>query len=121
MPIFGLGGTKFSPRKATHRKSAHSLNADELEELVSENGIINLKLGDNACVFQQGNWSNNSTLENGTSTTEKSISKLQNRVEELQEENYLLQIKLEILLHMLTETTAENHLQHREIEKLKNK
>lgn len=54
MPLFG---NKFSPKKTPARKSIVSLNSEEtLDELFSENKTVNLKLGDQRCIFQNGEW-----------------------------------------------------------------
>ncbi|XP_074027451.1 protein chibby homolog 1 isoform X2 [Leptinotarsa decemlineata] len=51
----------------------------------------------------------------------KSKQKLKKKLQELEEENNLLRLKYEMILNMLTQTTAEGEIQKTEIEKSKNK
>lgn len=54
MPIFG---NKFSPKKTPARKSVASLNSEEqLDDLVTDDGKINLKLGEQKSSFHNGEW-----------------------------------------------------------------
>ncbi|KAF5282480.1 hypothetical protein FQR65_LT14289 [Abscondita terminalis] len=99
MPFFS---NKFSPKKSKVRKSTLSLNNDELPELVNENRTLKLQLGDSCAYFQHGTWKITSTEQ-----TYKGNQKLKNKLQELEEENNLLKLKLEILLNMLTQATAE--------------
>lgn len=55
MPLFGWN--KFSPKKTPSRKSFTSGNSEEqLEELVSENRSVKLKLGNHELRFDNGEW-----------------------------------------------------------------
>lgn len=54
MPIFG---SKFSPKKTPPRRSLASLNSNEpLDELVSENRSVRLRLSGQDTYFENGNW-----------------------------------------------------------------
>ncbi|KAI4457178.1 leucine-rich protein [Holotrichia oblita] len=113
MPLFG---NKFSPKKTPARKSVASLNSDEsLDDLVTDNGAVSLKLGDQQCTFKDGQW----ISENGGGgSSQKTAQKMMHKIHQLEEENNLLRVKFEIIMNMLTQTTAENHIQQREIDKL---
>ncbi|XP_017774618.1 PREDICTED: protein chibby homolog 1-like [Nicrophorus vespilloides] len=109
MPLFG---SKFLPKRAPSRKS---LSSESVEDLYGENHRISLRLGQQECVFDNGEW----VPENGTTgSLHKTSQKLRSRIQQLEEENNMLKVKFELLLNMLTETTAECHLQQREITKL---
>ncbi|KAK9887697.1 hypothetical protein WA026_000018 [Henosepilachna vigintioctopunctata] len=114
MPIFG---NKFSPKKTPIRKAGnHISNDDNLEELVLENRVVSLQLGKHIMKFEDGVWIPESGKD---ASLHKSNKKLRKRIGELEEENNLLKLKSEILLNLLTQTTAESHLQQRELEKFK--
>lgn len=54
MPLFG---NKFSPKKPPSRKSSATAAASEnLEEMVSEERVVKLKLGEQETVFRDGEW-----------------------------------------------------------------
>jgi len=54
MPLFG---NKFSPRKTPIRKSNVNVNSDKLlEDLIGENRAVKISLGDQALVFENGEW-----------------------------------------------------------------
>lgn len=117
MPLFSK---KFSPKKSSPRKGPSiSRLHRELDPAQSQNefgldyGPISLKLGDHESVFKDGKWI--------TTTESPEIMQLKDQNEELKEENNLLRLKVEILLDMLAETTAEVHLQEEEIKELKSK
>ncbi|KAK4874886.1 hypothetical protein RN001_014246 [Aquatica leii] len=99
MPFFT---SKFSPKKSKIRKSTLSLTNEDLEELIHDNRTVKLQLGDSSAYFQNGTW-----RIDGIDHTYKGNQKLKTKVQELEEENNLLKLKLEILLNMLTKATAE--------------
>ncbi|OXB77524.1 UNVERIFIED_CONTAM: hypothetical protein H355_015816 [Colinus virginianus] len=49
----------------------------------------------------------------------REMQRLRKRNQQLEEENNLLRLKVDILLDMLSETTAESHLMEKELEELK--
>ncbi|KAK5640807.1 hypothetical protein RI129_009354 [Pyrocoelia pectoralis] len=115
MPFFN---NKFSPKKSKLRKSVLSLNNENLlEDLIEENRTVKLQLDEHEVYFCNGHW------ELGPETTgenmSKSNQKLHNKLQEIEEENNLLKLKIQILLNMLTQATAENNQQQRELNRLK--
>ncbi|KAH0616889.1 hypothetical protein JD844_028342 [Phrynosoma platyrhinos] len=50
----------------------------------------------------------------------RETQRLRKRNQQLEEENNLLRLKVDLLLDMLSETTAESHLMEKELEELKN-
>ncbi|PNF16889.1 chibby-like protein 1 [Cryptotermes secundus] len=118
MPLFS---NKFCPKKPTPRKVELSVLNKELgpekalQDLGLEIGPIRLKLGDQESLFDNGEW----LPETGpVSGTHKENHKLRQYVQQLEDENNLLKLKYEILLDMLTQTTAESHLQEKQMEQL---
>lgn len=54
MPLFG---NKFSPKKPPSRKGSATTTAGEhLEEMVSDDRAVKLKLGEQEAVFKDGEW-----------------------------------------------------------------
>lgn len=66
--------------------------------------------------FENGQW----IAESGGTGAQKEVQRLQKRNQLLEEENNLLRLKVEVLLDMLTETTADSHLKEKELDDLKN-
>ncbi|KAL7857209.1 hypothetical protein SRHO_G00161080 [Serrasalmus rhombeus] len=119
MPLFG---NTFSPKKTPPRKSAslsnlHALDRSTREiELGLEYGAPVLNIGGQSLKFEDGQW----VTDSGGNTPSKEVQKLKKRNMQLEEENNLLKLKIELLLDMLTETTAESHLIQKELEDMKN-
>ncbi|KAG9259504.1 hypothetical protein AMEX_G18499 [Astyanax mexicanus] len=119
MPLFG---NTFSPKKTPPRKSAslnslHTLDRSTREvELGVEYGAPVLNIGGQSLKFEEGQW----ITESGGNVSSKEVQKLKKRNLQLEEENNLLKLKIELLLDMLTETTAESHLVQKELEDMKN-
>ncbi|RZC37040.1 chibby -like 1 [Asbolus verrucosus] len=115
MPLFG---SKFSPKRAPLRKNSGNVGSEELEDLVLNQRTVQLRLGEQELVFENGEW----IPESGQSgSAHKSNQKLRKKLQELQEENNMLRLKYTVMLNMLTQTTAESHLQEKELEKLRTK
>ncbi|XP_071400148.1 protein chibby homolog 1 isoform X1 [Centroberyx affinis] len=127
MPLF-VGNT-FSPKKTPPRKSAslsnlHTVSGGGLQldrstrevELGLEYGAPVMNIGGQSLKFEEGQW----IADSGGSVSGKEVQRLKKRNMQLEEENNLLKLKIEILLDMLTETTAESHLMERELEEMKN-
>ena len=53
MPLFG---SKFSPKKAPVRKNSGNIATEELEDLVLGQRSIQLRLGNQELVFDNGDW-----------------------------------------------------------------
>ncbi|KRT80034.1 hypothetical protein AMK59_7326, partial [Oryctes borbonicus] len=106
-----------SPKKTPARKSVVSLTSEEpLDDLVAEDGTVSVNLGNQKCTFQDGEW----TTETGAAgASQKAHQKMQRKIRQLVEENYLLRVKFDIIMNMLSQTTAESHIQQREIDKFK--
>jgi len=120
MPSFGLFSTnKFSPKKGVPRKypSLSNLNLDATQrnsEFGLDYGPLKVKLGGNEMSFEGGEWISETT---GGGTQREAI-KLRKQNVVLAEENNLLKIKVELLLDMLAERTAELHLQENQVSQL---
>ncbi|CAL7941210.1 unnamed protein product [Xylocopa violacea] len=121
MPLFS---NKFSPKKTPTRKAGVFLANKDLspkrieKELGLNIGPIRLKLGDQETTFESGSWIPESGKIGGTY---KENEKLKKEVKRLEDENNLLKLKFEVLLDMLTQTTAEFNLQKEELDRLKKK
>ncbi|XP_030631729.1 protein chibby homolog 1 [Chanos chanos] len=119
MPLFG---NTFSPKKTPPRKSAslsnlHTLDRSTREvELGLEYGAPVMNIGGQSLKFEEGQW----IAESGGSVSGKELQRLKKRNLQLEEENNLLKLKIDLLLDMLSETTAESHLIQKELDDLKN-
>lgn len=119
MPLFG---NNFSPKKTPPRKSASLSNLHALDrsvreiELGLEYGPPNMNIAGQILKFENGQW----IAESGGTGAQKEVQRLQKRNQLLEEENNLLRLKVEVLLDMLTETTADSHLKEKELDDLKN-
>ncbi|XP_046887871.1 protein chibby homolog 1 isoform X2 [Hypomesus transpacificus] len=119
MPLFG---NTFSPKKTPPRKSAslsnlHTLDRSTREiELGLEYGAPAMTIGGQSLKFEDGQW----IAESGGNVSGKDVQRLKKRNLQLEEENNLLKLKIDLLLDMLSETTAESHLMEKELEEVKN-
>ncbi|XP_051530339.1 protein chibby homolog 1 [Myxocyprinus asiaticus] len=119
MPLFG---NTFSPKKTPPRKSAslsnlHTLDRSTREiELGLEYGAPVMNIGGQSLKFEDGQW----ITESASNLSGKEVQRLKKRNLQLEEENNLLKIKIEVLLDMLSESTAETHLIQKELEDIKN-
>ncbi|XP_005039789.1 PREDICTED: protein chibby homolog 1 [Ficedula albicollis] len=119
MPLFG---NSFSPKKTPPRKwsslsNLHLMDRSTREvELGLEYGTPTMNLAGQSLKFENGHW----VSESGSFTGDRrELQRLRKRNQQLEEENNLLRLKVEILLDMLSETTAESHLMEKELEELK--
>ncbi|CAF0851752.1 unnamed protein product [Didymodactylos carnosus] len=106
LPISSFSIRKTKPRKFISR-SPIKLPAEEFARLQYTNidaRIGNQKLGYNT---ELGEWQSEGTV--GTSSRE--VVKLEKQKRDLEEENNILKVKIEVLLDMLAEITAEGSLQ----------
>ncbi|KFP10246.1 Protein chibby 1, partial [Egretta garzetta] len=87
-------------------------------ELGLEYGTPTMNLAGQSLKFENGQW----VAESGSFTGDRrEMQRLRKRNQQLEEENNLLRLKVDILLDMLSETTAESHLMEKELEELKNR
>ncbi|XP_050179542.1 protein chibby homolog 1 isoform X3 [Myiozetetes cayanensis] len=129
MPLFG---NSFSPKKTPPRKWASLTNLHFVSptacgllqmdrstrevELGLEYGTPSMNLAGQSLKFENGQW----VSESGSFTGDRrELQRLRKRNQQLEEENNLLRLKVDILLDMLSETTAESHLMEKELEELK--
>ncbi|NWH72500.1 CBY1 protein, partial [Piaya cayana] len=119
MPLFG---NTFSPKKTPPRKCAsysnlHTLDRSTREtELGLEYSTPAMNLTGQSLKFENGQW----VAESGSFTDcRREMQRLLKRNQQMQEENNLLRLKVDILLDMLSEVTAEVHLMEKEVEELK--
>ncbi|XP_005527674.1 protein chibby homolog 1 [Parus major] len=120
MPLFG---NSFSPKRTPPRKWASLSNLHLLDrstrevELGLEYGTPTMNLAGQSLKFENGHWvSESGTFVGGD---RRELQRLRKRNQQLEEENNLLRLKVDILLDMLSETTAESHLMEKELEELK--
>ncbi|XP_008556750.1 protein chibby homolog 1 [Microplitis demolitor] len=119
MPFFT---NKFSPKKTPLRKAPTSLANRDLSpkrierELGPEIGPIKIRLGDHEAVFDGGTWIPDSGKIGGTY---KENEKLKKEIRKLEEENNFLRLKFDLMLDMLTETTAQVQINKDKVENLK--
>ncbi|XP_059104037.1 protein chibby homolog 1 isoform X1 [Peromyscus eremicus] len=120
MPLFG---SIFSPKKTPPRKSAslsnlHSLDRSTRElELGLDYGTPTMNLAGQNLKFENGQWVADTVISGGVDRRE--TQRLRKRNQQLEEENNLLRLKVDILLDMLSETTAESNLKDKELDELK--
>ncbi|XP_053440874.1 protein chibby homolog 1 isoform X2 [Nycticebus coucang] len=120
MPLFG---NTFSPKKTPPRKSAslsnlHSLDRSTREvELGLDYGTPTMNLAGQSLKFENGQWIAETGISGGVDRRE--AQRLRRRNQQLEEENNLLRLKVDILLDMLSQTTAESHLMEKELDELK--
>ncbi|KAL7648727.1 UNVERIFIED_CONTAM: hypothetical protein RMT77_000634 [Armadillidium vulgare] len=110
-------GRKFSPAKSPPRRSI-SLNSlkrsdRNQSDISAEFNKIRINFGDQKAKFKDGEWITD--LERSDSSQE--VERLRESLKNAEQENNLLRLKVEILLDMLTEKSAENLLKGKEIAK----
>uniref|UniRef100_A0A6M2DHF9 Putative chibby n=1 Tax=Xenopsylla cheopis TaxID=163159 RepID=A0A6M2DHF9_XENCH len=105
MPLFF---NKFAQRKTPMRKSGKLISEGTREDnnrSDTELTPIKFKLGEQEVQFNAGQW----TSDNKDQCTEKQrYYDLQQYAKDLQQENNILKLKVELLLDMLAESTADN-------------
>ncbi|XP_037369460.1 protein chibby homolog 1 isoform X2 [Talpa occidentalis] len=120
MPLFG---NTFSPKKTPPRKSASLSNLHNLDrstrevELGLDYGTPTMNLAGQSLKFENGQWIAETGVSAGVDARE--AQRLRRRNQQLEEENNLLRLKVDLLLDMLSETTAESHLMEKELDELK--
>ncbi|XP_054283957.1 protein chibby homolog 1 isoform X2 [Macrosteles quadrilineatus] len=117
MPLFS--SNKFLSKKTPQRKTFHNFpkrKAGEEENLKFEIDKIRINVGEQRAVFEDGEWIPEGGV--GGQRVQESLRSRQ-QLQQLESENNLLKLKIEVLLDMLTETTAEAHLQDKELTRLR--
>ncbi|KAL0625366.1 Protein chibby-like protein 1 [Plecturocebus cupreus] len=132
MPFFG---NTFSPKKTPPRKSASLSNLHSVSvstavgsecsldrstrevELGLEYGSPTMNLAGQNLKFENGQWIAETGVSGGVDRRE--VQRLRRRNQQLEEENNLLRLKVDILLDMLSESTAESHLMEKELDELR--
>lgn len=74
-----------------------------------------MNIGGQSLKFEDGQW----ISESGGNVSGKEVQRLKKRNLQLEEENNLLRLKIEVLLDMLSESTAETHLVQKQLEDMK--
>jgi len=112
-----FGSKSFSPKKAAPRKAASLTNlagldvSQRAQEFGLEYGAASLKLNGADFKFEDGIWQSESGIGG---VPHKEMVKLKKENTRLTEENNMLKLKIDLLLDMLAETTAESHILERE-------
>ncbi|XP_036923710.1 protein chibby homolog 1 [Sturnira hondurensis] len=120
MPLFG---NTFSPKKTPPRKSASLSNLHNLDrsarevELGLDYGTPTMNLAGQSLKFENGHWIAEAGISGGVDQRE--ALRLRKRNQQLEEENSLLQMKVDLLLDMFSETTAEFQIMKKELNELK--
>ncbi|XP_016060767.1 PREDICTED: protein chibby homolog 1 [Miniopterus natalensis] len=123
MPKMPLFGNTFSPKKTPPRKSASLSNLHNLDrstrevELGLDYGTPTMNLAGQSLKFENGHWVAETGISSGVDQRE--AQRLRRRNQQLEEENNLLQVKVDVLLDMFSETTAEFQIMKKELEELK--
>lgn len=118
MPLFT---NKFSPKKIPVRRIETSIIKKEFgneyaaKALGMEVGDIKLQLGDLELNFEENEWIHG----NAGSALKDHNMKSKRYIQQLEEENNMLRLKFEILLDILTQTSAQSQEQLVELEKLR--
>ncbi|KAK7054603.1 Protein chibby 1 [Halocaridina rubra] len=123
MPI-NLFGRSFSPGPSPPRRavSLSSLRRESDKsgvDLSNNFSKIRLNIGGQNASFEDGEWIADEGSRGRVSSRE--VAKLRQQNQNLQEENNLLKLKVELLLDMLTEKSADALIKDKEITRLKSK
>ncbi|XP_076053084.1 beta catenin antagonist chibby isoform X2 [Oratosquilla oratoria] len=119
MPL-NLFGSKFSPGKAPPRRSL-SLSSLRREsdksgrELSQDFNEIKINLGGQEATFNNGEW----IASSHGKASSREVARLRQQNSELQEENNLLKLKVELLIDMLTEKSADALIKGKEIQHIR--
>lgn len=102
MPIFSK---KFDIKSIPPRNKRNNANGAPIQEKIDEFGDITLNLDKRKLKFVDGTWM---LTQSDCSTDE--VAELKRKIQKLEEENNLNQIKVDVLLDMLTENLSELNL-----------
>ncbi|XP_066987336.1 protein chibby homolog 1 [Macrobrachium rosenbergii] len=123
MPL-NLFSRNFSPGRSRPRRSA-SLSSLKREseksggDLSSDFNRIKLNIGGQNASFEDGEWIADDGSRGRVSSRE--VARLRQQNQNLTEENNLLKLKVELLLDLLTEKSADVLIKDKEIGRLKAK
>ncbi|CAF3358560.1 unnamed protein product [Rotaria socialis] len=113
-----LRGSSFSIHKSKARQfvslSPLKISAAELpRELGTQYQTIDARIGDQKMTYntEQGYWQSDGAVS--APINSRDMAKLEKTKRELEEDNDALRAKVEILLEMLAEVTAEHEIRHR--------
>ncbi|XP_075920256.1 protein chibby homolog 1-like [Petromyzon marinus] len=125
MPLFS---SAFSPKKTPPRKSASLSNLHTLDystravELGLDYGAPSVTIGNQKLVFlDDGEWAAESVGGGGGAAGGAALKRLEQRNHSLEEENFLLKLKLTLLMDMLCESTADSQHLERQLARLKSR
>lgn len=100
MPIFSK---KFDVKTLPSRGKRHTINCPPIQEKLDDYETISVILsGQRQLKFVDGEWLLTQSSSNGDD-----VNALKRKVQKLEEENNLNQVKVDVLLDMLTENLAE--------------
>lgn len=100
MPIFSK---KFDVKTLPSRGKRNGINCPPIQEKLDDFETISVNLsGQRQLKFVDGEW-----LLNQSTGTVDDVNALKRKVQRLEEENNLNQVKVDVLLDMLTENLAE--------------
>ncbi|XP_039621173.1 protein chibby homolog 1-like [Polypterus senegalus] len=118
MPLLG---SIFSLKKFSPRKSASLSNIPMLErsvkktELGLEYGAPFINIGGHVLKFEDGQW----VADSEGKGMQVEMQRLKQRSQKLEEENNFLKLKVDILLDMLSEMTADSQLMQKELQEIR--
>ncbi|XP_001196817.1 protein chibby homolog 1 [Strongylocentrotus purpuratus] len=118
MPLLG---NKFNTKKTPPRRSASLNNLNRLESSIRDEeygmtyGQPKVKLGGQELKFDEDNGVWIAESGNAGGVSQRDFIKVRKQNKSLAEENNLLKLKIELLLDMLAETTAEKHLMEKDL------
>lgn len=119
-----FGGTTkgFSPKRPTARKKAASLSnlatldaTQRAQEFGLDFGQAQFNVSGTQLKFEDGEWQ----TETGSSVPHREVVKLRKDNQKILDENNMLKLKIDILLDMLAESTAECRVLEKEKEVLR--
>lgn len=109
MPIFST--TKFEVKTIPPRAKRPNINYPLIYEELNDLNNISLTLNNTTYEFHNGAWLQFVQQTNGNSTAyDENPSQITRKLHKTEEENNLKQLKIDILLDMLTENLNELHV-----------
>ena len=102
MPIFTK---KFAPKVSPPRTNRLDIGCPQIQEDLDEYKNISLNLVDKQICFIDGVWMTSTTKGNAGGFDD--MMKMKRKMKTLEQENNLLQVKMDVLLDLLTENTLQ--------------